>query len=207
MDDRASALIDLIQEEQAQLLRLLRELSDRIETLETSTVDPLTAQVEEEEEEDHPGLVYETCQAFVDEFARVVYEAPVVEGTRQVRWCDRWTEHPGVLFTMQALWRSYEEARLRDIDAGNGGQNLLTWSESYFHPAMDRITDPAGPFKLCETSHQPTTRLGDRAPLPSVPWVDEDASRATTSSTSPAPAAPAPHRATPGHGAGLVGPA
>jgi hypothetical protein len=168
MDEQASALITLLQEEQARLLDLIRRQADRIEILETNLPDPLAAEVEQE---DHPGLAFETCTSFVEEFVRVVYEVPRVEGGRQALWCDRWMDHPGVVFTLEALWRSYEEARLHDHEDG-GGQHLLAWSEGYFYPAMARITDHAGPFRVCESTHQPPTKLGSSEPFHLAPWAE-----------------------------------
>lgn len=94
-----------------------------------------------------PSLAFDSVSHFANEFLEYHYEKPA-RSKGDVRWYPCWGRHPGVVWVMEVLWGSFEEARIGDINDG-GGSHSAAWAVNTLFPLMDWITATDGPFSLC----------------------------------------------------------
>lgn len=81
------------------------------------------------------------------------------------KWCPQWWEHKEAILRIDALWRTWEAARLDSV-AG-----ISTWMLHHLDPHMTQLTSANGPFCACtqDAHKQPTQRLDPFSePLQSV---------------------------------------
>lgn len=71
------------------------------------------------------------------------------------KWCPQWWEHKEAVLRMDALWRTWEAARLDSVSG------ISSWMLHHFDPHMAQLTSPNGPFCACtQDGHgQPAQRL------------------------------------------------
>jgi len=72
------------------------------------------------------------------------------------RWCPSWWAHAEAIVRLQALWQTWEAARLATDGAG-----LADWLRSYLDPINPGLLGPDGPFASCAAD-----RHSEPAPLP-----------------------------------------
>lgn len=98
-------------------------------------------------DEPPPQLRFDSLEAFVDGFVEVHYERPShTEGN--IKWFRCWPAHPSVVWVMEILWSSFEEARAHDLQDG-GGSNSAGWMTTTFIPLMEWVCAHDGPMGLC----------------------------------------------------------
>jgi len=83
---------------------------------------------------------YADLESWVTDYYCVVFARRLSATTR---WCPRWNEHHEVAVRMEALWRTWEIARLRD-ELG-----VAEWLRSELDHHAPIIHAPDGPFAGC----------------------------------------------------------
>lgn len=102
-----------------------------------------------------PPLFFNNLDEFVREFVRHVFRRDVGEtGRAEHRWSARWWETPEAVIRLEAIWRTWEQARL-DPTFG-----ISTWLRDHADYHMGVLMSPAGPF-----GHSTDTATSDE-PLP-----------------------------------------
>ena len=84
----------------------------------------------------------------------VVYPRAV---TPTARWCPRWWDHAEAICRLEALWRTWEAARLDPL------RGMADWYRD-LDPQLAVLTSPAGPFAQCTPD-----RHAAPSPLPLLP--------------------------------------
>lgn len=102
-----------------------------------------------------PGPFFPDLPAFVAWLAHTWRRD--VHHARTRRWCPAWWQHPEAVLTFDALWRTFETARLSPT-------GIADWLVTLLHPLMDRLTADDGPLTGC-------TPTGHGRPLPPLPLL------------------------------------
>lgn len=88
-----------------------------------------------------PRLFFTNLDAFVRNFVRLVFRRGVGEaGRAEYRWAARWWESAEAIIRLEAMWRSWEQARL---DPTTG---ISTWLRDHADYHMAVLTSTNGPF-------------------------------------------------------------
>jgi len=88
-----------------------------------------------------PRLFFANLDEFVRDFVRLVFRRGVGEtGRAEYRWSARWWESAEAVIRLEAMWRSWEQARL---DPTTG---ISTWLRDHADYHMTVLTSPNGPF-------------------------------------------------------------
>ena len=143
-------IVQRVDELEALLRRAVCDLED-LSANQLSGYSP-PQELEPEATDDVPEPVYSSVAAWVDGYFRMVF-ARSVGG--EIRWCDRWQEHPEAVTRLEALWRSWEALRL---DANLG---MATWLTSFLDPQLAALLSRSGTFAQCgHERHTPLPGLG-----------------------------------------------
>lgn len=112
-------------------------------------------------DEEPAGAEQTTYYANVDEFfrnfLRPVYRRPI--NARTTFWAADWWRHPEAVLRLDAMWRSWEQARL---DPATG---MATWLRDTADYHMAILMSPQGPFGTSQDTCDP----GDPLPYLSPP--------------------------------------
>lgn len=101
--------------------------------------------------------LYADIDAWVMDYYCVVFARRLSATTR---WCPRWNEHHEVVVRMEALWRTWEIARLRD-ELG-----IAEWLRTELDHHAPIIHAPDGPFAGCvDGEHRSPTTYQTEAPV------------------------------------------
>ena len=112
----------------------------------------LNASVDETPAEDAPSLRFANVAEFVEVYLSRIYTR---ETTAQgQRWCPEWWKHGEAIARLEALWRSWEVARL---DPGDGASN---WWLGHADPHMRVLLSEDGPFRYCKSGVHSAARSG-----------------------------------------------
>lgn len=85
-----------------------------------------------------------------------------------LRWCVQWWDHAEAISRLEALWRSFEVARL------DGLRGMAMWYRDFLDSQLAVLTATTGPFAQCTPDrHAPTSPL-PTAPAPAGYWTDDD---------------------------------
>ncbi len=107
------------------------------------------------EREPPPELFFGSTDEFVREFVCPVFRRNVGEaGRAEYRWSARWWESAEAVIRLEAMWRSWEQARL---DPATG---ISTWLRDHADYHLSILLSPTGPF-----AHS-TDTAGPGDPLP-----------------------------------------
>ena len=88
-----------------------------------------------------PRLFFANLDEFVRDFVRLVFRRGVGEvGRAEYRWSARWWESAEAVIRLEAMWRSWEQARL---DPTTG---ISAWLRDHADYHMAVLTSPNGPF-------------------------------------------------------------
>ena len=88
-----------------------------------------------------PDIKYETVDDFFQSYVRMVYRRRVdARGGSLRRWSKCWWKYPEAYARMEAIWASWEHARVEPPPA------LAMWWRDVFDPMMAELTSPDGPF-------------------------------------------------------------
>lgn len=139
------ALAGRVEDLEARLARLAQELDD-IRTTENTT-DTAARDGSEGWEPAYPSLL---------DWVQLWFLHHVERG--RARWCDQWADHPEALWRLEALWRSFEQARL---DPWSGPS---TWTTSHLDPHLSVLLADHGPFGSCSPGLCGNARRIDRRP-------------------------------------------
>lgn len=100
----------------------------------------------------------------VDHFAPM-YARPV---TPAARWCAEWWDHAEAISRLEALWRSWEVARLDEL------RGMAVWYRDFLDPQLAVLLSTAGPFAQCTPDrHSPIKPLAT-VPAPAGYWTDDE---------------------------------
>lgn len=112
------------------------------------------------DEEAAPQLRFANVAEFVEVYLSRIYARDVsAPGTR---WCRQWWKHGEAIARLEALWRSWEVARL---DPGDGASN---WWLGHADPHMRVLLSEDGPFRYCKDGTHSTARSSSMT-LPTDP--------------------------------------
>lgn len=108
------------------------------------------------ETEPLPELYFGSTDQFVREFVCPVFRRNVGEtGRAEYRWSARWWESAEAVIRLEAMWRSWEQARL---DPATG---ISTWLRDHADYHLSILMSPTGPF-----AHSTDTASSVADPLP-----------------------------------------
>lgn len=113
-------------------------------------------------DEKKPAPRYTTLHAWVTEQFLPCVEREAIGD--HFKWCAQWWDHEEALYELEAMWRSWEQAK---EDEANGH---AWWLREVFTPiGVGLLLSGTGPFARCravpgEERHDPST-----TPLPSTP--------------------------------------
>ena len=107
---------------------------------------------EESTEQEAPSLRFASVAEFVEVYLSRIY-ARETSGQGQ-RWCSEWWKHGEAIARLEALWRSWEVARL---DPGDGASN---WWLGHADPHMRVLLSEDGPFRHCKGGAHSSARSG-----------------------------------------------
>jgi hypothetical protein len=142
-DDQA-----IVEEYRAQL----RELAARTKT---DSAEPDEERLRSLSNLDEP--FYADLESWVTDYYSVVFARRLSATTR---WCPHWNEHHEVAVRMEALWRTWEIARLRD-ELG-----IAEWLRSELDHHAQIIHAPDGPFAGCvDGEHRSPTPYLTESPV------------------------------------------
>ncbi len=101
---------------------------------------------------------YSSVYEWVEEHFTVIY----ARRRRQThRWCAKWWAHAEAMLRMEALWRTWEQARLEPV-AG-----IASWLRIELDHHLPILLDENGPFSHCSSDHQETS--ADPLPICEAP--------------------------------------
>lgn len=104
-------------------------------------------------------LRFESAAEFVAEFAVPVWEHKTGKGG-EARWCRQWWMHASACAAFDALWESFEVARLEPPPS------MAAWMRDYLWPFMRELTSEQGPFRSCGAHHNAEDRDWPIEPAP-----------------------------------------
>jgi hypothetical protein len=102
-------------------------------------------------------------QWVVDHFAPV-YARPTNPTTR---WCAQWWDHAESISRLEALWRSWEVARLDEL------RGMAVWYRDFLDSQLAVLLSPTGPFASCTPDRHAPTKPLPTSPAPDGYWDDE----------------------------------
>ena len=156
-----------VEELSAEVRRLSQQVNDLEDMVATLPVAP---EHTSQPATSPPGLLFATATEWVEQFLVSIYTRPT---PGQYRWCPLWWAHPEAVIRLEALWRSWEVARL------GGPASMSLWHRDHLDHHLPILMGQAGPFAACNL-----TRHIDNTPLPTTPppegWWNGEEPLATT---------------------------
>ena len=108
-------------------------------------------------------LFFGSTDEFVRELVCPVFRRNVGEaGRAEYRWSARWWESAEAVIRLEAMWRSWEQARL---DPATG---ISTWLRDHADYHLSILTSPTGPFAHSRDTANVTDPLPYEAPPPGL---------------------------------------
>ncbi|BEH02802.1 hypothetical protein brsh051_20830 [Brooklawnia propionicigenes] len=115
------------------------------------------------ETEPPPELYFGSTDEFVREFVCPVFRRTVGEaGRAEYRWSARWWESAEAVIRLEAMWRSWEQARL---DPATG---ISTWLRDHADYHLSVLMSPTGPFASSRDTATVNGHLPYTAPPPGL---------------------------------------
>ena len=108
----------------------------------------------------YPGLEEWVVEHFARMFTRPLSPA--------LRWCPQWWAHAEALSRLEALWRTWEAARLDPL------QGIAVWYRDFADPQLLVLFSPAGPFAQCTADRHSPDRPLPTIPAPDGHWDDDE---------------------------------
>jgi hypothetical protein len=139
---------------EARLTGLSTEVEDLSAAASIVTAGTSTAGQQGQSDLEVPSPVFDTLEAWVEQYFCVVFARPI---GGEVRWCPKWRDHPEAVTRLEALWRAWEALRL---DANVG---IAAWLTNYLDPQFAVLSSRAGTFSQCAPERHATA-----APLPAA---------------------------------------
>ena len=113
---------------------------------------------EESFEPRYPSLEEWVTDYFAPMFARPLSPA--------VRWCAQWWDHAEAISRLEALWRTWEVARLDEL------RGLATWYRDYLDAQLPVLLGAGGPFAQCTPDRHSPIKPLHTVPAPDGYWQD-----------------------------------
>jgi hypothetical protein len=105
-------------------------------------------------------MMYGSVDEFVREQLMLIYTR-VVHSRGAYRWAADWWKYPEAVSRLEALWRSWEVARLDPLA-------MSAWWRDEVDHHMPILMAQDGPFAAAEDSNGPGERLPYKPPPPSA---------------------------------------
>ena len=80
------------------------------------------------------------------------------------RWCRQWWKHAEAISRLEALWRSWEAARLNPV-------GMSTWYRDHLDHHLPILMGPDGPFHSCSKVEHNNPELLAVEPAPAGWWT------------------------------------
>lgn len=109
---------------------------------------------------EEPRTYYANVDEFFRHFLRPVYRRPI--NARTTFWAADWWRHPEAVLRLDAMWRSWEQARL---DPATG---MATWLRDTADYHMAILMSPQGPFGTSQDACDPGDALPYTQPPPEL---------------------------------------
>ena len=107
------------------------------------------------------GPHYPSLQAWAETYFVVMFARPVGPA---VRWCASWWAHAEALSRLEALWRSWEAARLDPV------RGMALWYRDVLDPQLAVLLATGGPFAQCTPDRHSLVRALPSEPAPPGYW-------------------------------------
>jgi len=107
-----------------------------------------------------PTTYYANVDEFFRNFLRPVYRRPI--NARTTFWAADWWRHPEAVLRLDAMWRSWEQARL---DPATG---MATWLRDVADYHMGVLMSAQGPFGTSQDTCDPGDPLPHLSPPPAL---------------------------------------
>lgn len=104
--------------------------------------------------------LFGSVQEWVAGHFALVYRRPVSPASR---WCASWWDHAEAVCRLEALWRTFEAARLEPL------RGMADWYRD-LDPQLAVLTSPAGPFAQCTPERHSPPRPLPLLPVPPGHW-------------------------------------
>ena len=119
--------------------------------------------------EDAPQLHFANLDEFVREFVVKTFRRRVGPQAKY-RWAADWFRNSEAIVRLEAMWRSWERARLEPT-------GMADWLREVADPQLEVLLDPDGPFRSSQDSNGPDEPLPYEQPSPHL-FPDERRRRA-----------------------------
>ncbi len=107
------------------------------------------------------GPHYPSLQAWAETYFAVMFARPI---SPAVRWCASWWAHAEALSRLEALWRSWEAARLDPV------RGMALWYRDVLDPQLAVLLATGGPFAQCTPDRCSPVRALPSEPAPPGYW-------------------------------------
>jgi len=107
------------------------------------------------------GPHYPSLQAWAEAYFVVMFARPI---SPAVRWCASWWAHAEALSRLEALWRSWEAARLDPV------RGMALWYRDVLDPQLAVLLATGGPFAQCTPDRHSPVRALPTEPAPPGYW-------------------------------------
>ena len=108
---------------------------------------------------------FDSVEAWVHELFAPTYARPT---NPQVRWCAEWWDHAEAISRLEALWRTWEVARLDEL------RGIATWYRDFLDPQLAVLLSPTGPFLQCTPDRHSPVKPLPTSPAPEGYWNEPD---------------------------------
>jgi len=108
---------------------------------------------------------YDSLEEWVAEYFAPMYARPINPSTR---WCAEWWDHAEAISRLEALWRSWEVARLDPL------RGMTGWYRDALDPQLAVLLNPTGPFAQCTPDRHAPTKPLPTQPAPGGYWSDDE---------------------------------
>ncbi len=140
----------------------LRALRAEVEVLRAVVDDFLHPTAEGDPQPDPDDAPFEPeypdLEGWVERYFAPMFSRPT---NPSLRWCTQWWDHAEAISRLEALWRSWEVARLDEL------RGMAVWYRDFLDSQLAVLTSTTGPFAQCTPDRHAPTK-----PLPTVPAPD-----------------------------------
>ena len=106
--------------------------------------------------------LYPALELWVVDYFAPMFPRPM---SPTVRWCAQWWDHAEAISRLEALWRTWEVARLDEL------RGVASWYRDHLDPQLAVLLSAGGPFAQCtQDRHAPTKPLAT-LPAPESHWT------------------------------------
>jgi len=139
-------------------VELLRDIVEDFLHPAAPTDDGQPGPEDEEFQPRYPGLEEWVVDYFTPMFARPLSPA--------LRWCACWWDHAEAISRLEALWRTWEVARLDPL------RGMAVWYRDHLDGQLPVLLSPTGPFAQCAPDRHAPTRPLPTTAAPDGYWDD-----------------------------------